>query len=381
MMTILEKILRLKRVLVNENTRAITLYKGEITGILMPGEYLLPNRRNRLEIERCDVTKGELVSQYEKALFEKLSQVADQHLSVIRTGAQEVAIVERDGSVCKVMPPDSRFVVWKDAGPWTTTTIDTSEILRVDPLWMQRIKGAGGGKSMTIQVVAEGQTALVYVNGELAEQIGPGIHAYWNVGKAVETKVIDLRMQSLDVNGQEILTRDRVTIRANISTEYRVIDAVKAAGATKDYSDALYRSLQYAFRHALGTLTLDQILEKKVTVDGQVVEKVRADMAELGLEVRDISLKDIILPGEMREILNQVVAAEKQAEANVIRRREETNATRSLLNTAKVMAENPVMLRLKELEALETIAMKVDRITVNNGTAGLLNDLVRLRGD
>ena len=71
--------------------------------------------------------------------------------------------------------------------------------------------------------------------------------------------------------------------------------------------------------------------------------------------------------------------AEKEAEANVIRRREETNATRSLLNTAKVMAENPVMLRLKELEALETIAGKVERLTVHNGTSGLMSDLVRLR--
>ncbi|TIO38510.1 MAG: slipin family protein, partial [Mesorhizobium sp.] len=142
---------------------------------------------------------------------------------------------------------------------------------------------------------------------------------------------------------------------------------------------ALYRALQYAFRKTLGALTLDQILDKKITVDEEAAAKVRSDMAAIGLEVSDIALKDVILPGEMREILNQVVSAEKQAEANVIRRREETNATRSLLNTAKVMAENPVMLRLKELEALEAIAGKVERLTVHNGTGGLLNDLVKLR--
>jgi regulator of protease activity HflC (stomatin/prohibitin superfamily) len=116
-----------------------------------------------------------------------------------------------------------------------------------------------------------------------------------------------------------------------------------------------------------------------VTVNAEAAEKVRADMAAIGVEVSAIELKDVILPGEMRDILNQVVAAEKQAEANVIRRREETNATRSLLNTAKVMAENPVMLRLKELEALEAIAGKVERLTIHNGTAGLMNDLVQLR--
>jgi regulator of protease activity HflC (stomatin/prohibitin superfamily) len=101
-------------------------------------------------------------------------------------------------------------------------------------------------------------------------------------------------------------------------------------------------------------------------------------MAAIGLDVGDISIKDVILPGEMRDILNKVVNAEKEAEANVIRRREETNATRSLLNTAKVMAENPVMLRLKELEALEKIADKVQTLTVHNGTQGLMNDLVSL---
>ena len=114
-------------------------------------------------------------------------------------------------------------------------------------------------------------------------------------------------------------------------------------------------------------------------VDAEAAEKVRADMAGLGIEVGEIALKDVILPGEMRDILNGVVAAQKEAEANVIRRREETNATRSLLNTAKVMAENPVMLRLKELEALETIAGKVERLTVHNGTEGLMTDLVKLR--
>jgi regulator of protease activity HflC (stomatin/prohibitin superfamily) len=162
-------------------------------------------------------------------------------------------------------------------------------------------------------------------------------------------------------------------------TEYRVADPLKAVSAVKDFSEALYRALQCAFRKTLSSLTLDQILEKKVTVDEEAAAKVRADMAEIGVEVSDISLKDVILPGEMREILNQVVSAEKQAEANIIRRREETNATRSLLNTAKVMAENPVMLRLKELEALEAIAGKVERLTVHNGTGGLLNDLVKLR--
>ncbi|MEO0718630.1 MAG: slipin family protein, partial [Pseudomonadota bacterium] len=145
-----------------------------------------------------------------------------------------------------------------------------------------------------------------------------------------------------------------------------------------DFADALYRAVQYAFRKTLGAMTLDEILEKKVSVDAEAAERVRADMAEIGLQVGEIALKDVVLPGEMREILNQVVAAEKEAQANVIRRREETAATRSLLNTAKVMDENPTMLRLKELEALEAISGNVESLVVHNGPRGLLNDIVQL---
>ena len=147
----------------------------------------------------------------------------------------------------------------------------------------------------------------------------------------------------------------------------------------KDFTEALHLALQLAFRKTLGALTLDALLADKVAVSDEAASRVRAEMAKIGLEVGEIALKDVILPGEMREILNRVVTAEKEAEANVIRRREETNATRSLLNTAKVMAENPVMLRLKELEALEAIAGKVERRTVHNGTEGLMTDLVKLR--
>jgi regulator of protease activity HflC (stomatin/prohibitin superfamily) len=92
-----------------------------------------------------------------------------------------------------------------------------------------------------------------------------------------------------------------------------------------------------------------------------------------------VGVKDIILPGDMKEILGKVVEAEKVAQANVIRRREETNATRSLLNTAKVMENNPTALRLKELEALEKVTEKIGNISVFGGLDGVLNELVRIK--
>lgn len=152
-----------------------------------------------------------------------------------------------------------------------------------------------------------------------------------------------------------------------------------AVSAVKEYHATLYNLLQLTFRKHLGEMFLGQILDCKFLMDEETMEIVRFEMKSIGLEVHNSDLKDVILPGEMHEIFNQVVAAEKQAEMNVIRRRKKTSAMRSLLNTAKVIADNPIMLRLKELESLEAIAVKVDHLTVHNGTEGLMSDLVKLR--
>lgn len=366
------------RVLIDEGERAVWLYQGQVQGILGPGEQVLKNRDGSAVLERQKLGQMLFLSNYEQAVLDKLPEDVARHLTVYRTGENEIAVIERDGLINTVLAPDSKLVLWTDAGPWKAQLVDTGTGLRVEPRLLQRLLNAGRLQQVSLVEVDEGKMALVSIDGQLAEQLGAGVYGYWKAGRKVGVKLIDLTRQSLDVTGQEVLTRDRVTLRINLAAEYRVVDPVLATGSVKDFSDALYRALQYAFRKTLGAKTLDQILENKVTVDAEAAEKVRSDMAAIGIEVSEIALKDVILPGDMREILNQVVAAQKEAEANVIRRREETNATRSLLNTAKVMAENPVMLRLKELEALESIASKVDKLTVMNGTSGLMNDLVKL---
>ena len=90
-------------------------------------------------------------------------------------------------------------------------------------------------------------------------------------------------------------------------------------------------------------------------------------------------IKDIILPGEIREIMNSVLVAEKTAQANVISRREEVASTRSLLNTAKLMDENKTLFKLKELEYLERICEQVGEISVG-GSAGILEQLGKMMG-
>lgn len=381
MMNFLNKIRGRTRVLISENERALHLLKGELKGILGPGDHSLKNGRGSLVIERHNLAIPQFRSVYEKALFDKFPDVVEKHLTVVRTGPGEIAIVERDKLIHAVVGPDERLVLWNEAGPWTWQVIDTVAEPELPAKLQRRLSEAQKAQHHVVIPVTDGSVALLFVDGVLTKVLQSGLHAYWSTGRKVSQKLIDLKRQSLDVTGQEVLTLDRVTIRINLSAEYRVVDPVKATQDVKDFTDTLYRALQLVFRKQLSALKLDQILERKGEVNEEAEAQIKTDMAKIGIEVSDIVLKDVILPGEMREILNKVVTAEKEAEANVIRRREETNATRSLLNTAKVVAENPVMLRLKELEALEAIAGKVDRLTVHNGTGGLMNDLVKLRDD
>ncbi len=301
------------------------------------------------------------------------------HMSVVETGMQEVAVVEREGRVQGILKPDARILFWADAGPWNVTRVDVTDALEIEKSLATRLIRAGVTDKVGSYEVPEGSVGLLSVDGVFARILVTGTHRFWAVGRKVAVKLVEKRWVSLDVTGQEILTKDRVSLRVNLAADYRVVDPVKATVEVKDFTEALHRALQFAFRKTLGALTLDTLLADKVSVDTKAAARVRTEMAVIGIEVGEIALKDVILPGEMKDILNQVVAVQKEAEANVIRRREETNATRSLLNTAKLMAENPVMLRLKELEALENIASKVDTLTVHNGTEGLMSDLVKLR--
>ena len=130
--------------------------------------------------------------------------------------------------------------------------------------------------------------------------------------------------------------------------------------------------------------TLDEVLSAKSELDAELRAQVAEKLGGTGIDVAELGVKDVILPGEIRELVNKVEEAERMAKANLIRRQEETAATRSLLNTAKLMEENPLLLRLKELESLERLVEKVGRIDLHAGEGqgldALLTRLVRLKG-
>ena len=291
-----------------------------------------------------------------------------------------------NGVLVEILPPGTRRLYWKGLVEVSVQVVDLQAGAELPAALVARLthtqlrQRSVTGLTGVLQVqVPEGQCALLTVDGKVERLLTAGTYAFWKYGRTVAVELVDLRLQAVEVSGQDIMTRDKVGLRLNLCATYRYADVLRAFAQLQKPADHLYRELQFALRAAVGTRTLDELLENKTVIDEVVTAHMAAKLLPYGMQLESVGVKDIVLPGEMKTILTQVVQAQKQAEANVIRRREETAATRSLLNTAKVMEDNPVALRMKELETLERVAERIDKISVFGGLDQVLNGLVKMR--
>jgi regulator of protease activity HflC (stomatin/prohibitin superfamily) len=218
---------------------------------------------------------------------------------------------------------------------------------------------------------------LSYYDNKLVETLPPGQYAFWKNTVNVEVVNVDLREQTLDINGQDVMTADKVTLRLNASFGYQVVDAEKMRQTVADVHQTLYRETQLALRNVVGHRELEQFLSDKNEISAEAEQMLAARAEAFGVKVLSFGIRDVILPGEMKELLNKVTEAKKAAEANLIVRREETAAMRSQANTAKLLENNPTLMRLRELEVLEKIVAS-GKLQVIVGEKGLADRVVNL---
>jgi hypothetical protein len=226
-------------------------------------------------------------------------------------------------------------------------------------------------------IVESHEKGVLHIDGKFVQTLDAGVYNWWKNGIAVQVIKLDMRQQQAEINGQEILTKDKAALRINAWAQYKVKDIEKAVLQNKEFSYQLYVVFQLALREYVGGLPFDELLEKKESITTFILEAVKENAEALGVEVNGFGIRDIILPGDMKEIMNQVLIAEKKAQANIIMRREETASTRSLLNTAKLMEENAMLWKLKEMEYVEKIADKISNISVN-GNGVLIDQLKQI---
>jgi len=215
--------------------------------------------------------------------------------------------------------------------------------------------------------VMDYEKARLFVDNQFVKMLDSGTYYYWNNQNKIDYEIVDTRLNQMNIIGQEILTQDKVSLRVTFICHYRILDFVKLYKEINNYQEQLRVITQLIMREFIGQYKLDDILENKDAISHDIFQQLKEKAKNYYIEVSEAGIKDIILPGEMRNIMNTVLIAQKKAQANVITRREEVASTRSLLNTAKLMEENKILYKLKELEYLERICENVGEINVNGG--------------
>jgi regulator of protease activity HflC (stomatin/prohibitin superfamily) len=378
--------MKIQRAIVKKNERGLLLRNGNFERVLQPGTHWLFHGIDTLGVETFALEQPAFTHDLADYLMAREPDVVAAEFVRVELTETQVGLRCENGTLVEVLPPATRRLYWKGLVDVTVEVIDIAAAAEVAPVVVARLvqtqlrkRGVTGLIGVLQVQVPEHGAGILSIDGKVERMLTPGSYAFWKFNRNVAVEAVDLRLQAIEVTGQDILTRDKVGLRLNLSATWRFVDALKAYTQLAKPAEHLYRELQFGLRAAVGTRTLDELLENKTVIDEVVTAHVRTRLAAYGIELDGVGVKDIVLPGEMKTILARVVEAEKSAEANVIRRREETAATRSLLNTAKVMEGNPVALRMKELETLERVAERIDKISVFGGLDQVLNGLVKLR--
>ncbi|HNV68425.1 MAG TPA: slipin family protein [Candidatus Ozemobacteraceae bacterium] len=328
--------------------------RNQLTEVLKPGWYVAFDLLGeRIEV----ISEKDLLLENEELEQILRTGLLDDAVEGVRLTDTERALLWVDGRFERVLTPGV-YAIFK-----RLRQVKVEKLSLEDPLFENSraftvARAAGSEVALTSVQVEQGQVGLYFRDGRLVRELAPGFYAFWKNIATVKIVPVDLREKQLDLSGQEIITADKVTLRLNAVLTYQVTDARLSVQVAENAEQALYREGQLVLREAVGSRTLDGILNEKDALAQSITAALKQKANRFGLAIVSFGIRDIILPGDMRELMNRVVAAQKEAEANQIVRREETAATRSQCNTAKMMEQNPVLMRLRELEVLERIAEK-----------------------
>ena len=347
------------KTIISENERGLLYRDGRFTGLLTPGKY---HHFDSVTIEKLSL-EGAIAPKHSTLdmLMENRGFASAVQMVSVPDGS--IALRFAGKNFVEALLP-GRYAYFRAAG-CRFRMVDTRapEITSLPRTIINRLPAE---LVLTVKV-AEFQRACLYFDNKLRRVLECGTYYFWRGGTEVSAQLVDMRKTQMLVTGQELLTADKIALRISFVCNYRITNPVKVLTEVDDFREQIRMAAQLAMREYVASQTLDAILASREKMAKAVGEKLAAVAPGFYVEITDCGVRDIVLPGEIREIMNTVLVAEKRAQANVITRREEVASTRSLLNTAKLMDENATLRRLKELEYLEKISANVGSISVNLG--------------
>ncbi len=361
----------MKTVIIRDNQKGLLYKNGKLVRILGAGKYYEYGGRS-IEVLRTDLPVAPTNRSLESVLA---LPEAKELITVIETADNELVLHYINGNCVGVTSEGEggKIAYWNDAGTHTFRRIST-EFHEMTEQFTQQELSIIPSKLYASYSVREYEKARLYVDSKLVRVLDAGTYRFWRGSSVIFAEKEDMRTMQIEISKQEILTADKVGLRINFVVSYRVTDAEKIVTVTQNAGASIYTAAQLVLREYVSGYKTDEILSDRERISGAVLELLRKRTEGCYVEIISAGIKDIILPGEISDIMNSVLAAEKRAQAKVIERREEVASTRSLLNTAKLMDENATLRKLKELEYIERICERVDSISVD-GRRDLLSQL------
>lgn len=358
----------MKRVRINAGKVGLVFKRGDYQKVITQGTHWV-DFRNVVMI--YDLTKVFIAPIALEILLK--DKDLEAMLYSIEVKDAELILVSENGNLKQILTA-GKYAFWKGLINYEFVKADLSKIYITEDISKAILSHPQLRTYVRTLEVSAYEKAILLVDDVYTKTLESGTYHFWKNDISIKIAKADMRQMQLEISGQELLTKDKAAIRINFYTQYKVINIEKALLGNKDYEKQLYIAMQLVLRAYIGTYTLDELLERKESIAEVVFTDIRTTARQLGVEVLSCGIRDVILTGEMKDIMNQVLVAQKRAQANIITRREETASTRSLLNTAKLMEENQMLFKLKEMEYVEKIAAKIGEITVS-GNGGMVKQL------
>ncbi|WP_299584840.1 slipin family protein [uncultured Microbulbifer sp.] len=375
-----------KIVNIADSERALLFRRSRFDAVLPPGRHRISLLSGDVRVETYDVAEVNFDAIKAKFLLDNYGEILGEYVKSYELSDHQVGLFYRDGHLVDILPPGTFRAVWKGGKVVRVGIVDIAKEYTVDEKVLTLLgRGVRAGQmriaaqAISYNEIPNEHIGLLVVNGKLKKILQPGSYGFWKYNRSIAVKLLDMRLQTIQISAQEILTKDRISLRINLSGNFRITQPQKVALKLNDYKNFIYRELQFSLREAVGTQTLDSLLADKDRLNIVIATDIRERLAENGIDIASVGVKDIILPGDMKMILSQVAETHKESEANLLTPLEETKAVCSLQNTAKVMDGSPVLPHLKELESLKKISACIDKASVHDGLDGEFIDSVKLR--
>ena len=234
-----------KRVIVGDQERVLIAKNGRFSGILEPGQHrIFVAPGVSLETEKHDVRDLVFGSKWADYLMKARPDLVNRYFTRVETNDVQVAMVYVDSKLSEVLLPAKRVLYWCGLAEVTAEVVDVVAQPEIPVFKLPALERLGRNSHAMLSVVDEAKTGLLFINNRLVRTLPPGKYGFWAVTGSPHVKVVDLRRQTSEVTGQEVLSRDKVALRVNLLSDYQVRDAVKAKGMAADFETHPYRLLE-----------------------------------------------------------------------------------------------------------------------------------------